>query len=92
MFDENLIKEYNPVKERPKEYDKCPICGKDKLKVRKYCSKSCSAKAQERVDWSKYDIVYWIDNKIKSIYQIANELDISFAAVKKRYKKLKKSS
>lgn len=91
-FNEELVKEYSKSLEHKSNETKCPICGKNVLNGRKYCSIECSAKANEKVNWNEYgDIVYLIDNNIKNINQIAIDLNISWNAVKKRYNKLKKN-
>lgn len=88
-FDESLLK----IEESPSKdsifYDKCPICGKLKLRVKKFCSHKCACQNQQRVDWSKIDLLNLIDIKGRSIHSIAKELNISWQAVKKHYNKLK---
>ena len=88
-FDETKVDGYDPSHKVQKYYDKCPICGKEKEITKKYCSKSCSVKAHQKVDWSKYDLITMIEKENRSIHSIARELDITWQAVKKRYKKLK---
>lgn len=81
------VKEYRIEKEYK---DKCPICGKEKLKKNKFCSLSCSGKARERIDWNKIDLLTEI--KIKSKTKIAEELGITISAVRKRLRKLQKQN
>lgn len=76
-FDENAVQDYE--------------CAINKVtKYNKFCSRKCAAKSRDRVNWEQYEsLVYIIDNKIESINSIASKLNISWQAVKKRYKKLK---
>ena len=88
-FDESKVDGYDPLHKVEKYYDKCPICGKEKLSIKKYCSVSCSVKAHQKVNWDSIDLLDLIDNKHLSIHSIAKKLNITWQAVKKRYKKLK---
>ena len=86
-FDERLVSEYSPIKE--KIYDTCPVCGKKKLISKKFCSHKCSCKNQNRFDWDKIDLIDLIEKQKISITQIAKNTGVSWNAVKKRYMKLK---
>lgn len=88
-FNEELIQKVEKPSKDSTFYDECPVCGKPKLKIRKFCSQKCSCQNQQRVDWSKIDLIDLIENKKKSIHSIARELDISWQAVKKHYNKIK---
>jgi len=90
-FNDIIADGYDPTHKKTKIYDKCPICGKDKLITRKYCSTKCANKNNHKcIDYKSYgDIVYLIDNNIKSIAEISRDLGVSWTAVKKYYKKLK---
>ena len=88
-FDERYIIDDEKPTDKSSFYDTCPICGKPKLKIRKFCSHKCSCQNQQKVDWSKIDLIDMVDIKNRSIHSIAKELDISWQAVKKRYNKLK---
>lgn len=89
-FDETLVDGYDPLHRVEKYYDNCPICGSKKEITKKYCCHSCACQSQQKVDWSKYDLIGLIEKENKSIQSIAKELNISWQAVKKRYLKLKK--
>jgi len=103
-FHDNLIKlpkYYNTFNEDYVEYekalgvkkheqgellDRCPVCKNLKPKQQKTCSLSCAGKRSWRVDWDNIDLI-----QLKQSYsniEIAEMLDISEAAVRKRYKKL----
>lgn len=89
-FDENAVQDYECAINKVTKYSKCPICGALKPEYNKFCSRKCAAKSRDRVNWEQYEsLVYIIDNKIESINSIASKLNISWQAVKKRYKKLK---
>ena len=88
-FNDSLLINDEKPSDKSSFYDTCPICGKPKLKIRKFCSQKCSCQNQQRVDWSTIDLIDLIENKHKSIHSIAKELNISWQAVKKHYNKLK---
>ena len=67
--------------------DSCPICGKDKPTHRKTCSKQCAAKRAGTVNWDNIDLESMIQ-EIGNFRLIADILDISDGAVRKRAKKL----
>jgi hypothetical protein len=64
----------------------CPICGINIPDSLKYCSLVCSGKSKRKVDWNSVDLVELL--KTKTISDIAETLDVSWNAVKKRMKKL----
>lgn len=89
-FDESLVSDYNPKHSMPEEYyDICPICGGKKLKTQRACSRQCFNRLPVKIDWSKYDLVDMIEHKHISKSEIARKLNVSEAAVRKRYRKLK---
>ena len=65
------------------EYDKCPICGKNKPIYRKACSKECQQKC--RVDWSQYNIVDEL--KTQSVYQVSQKYGLCYSSLYKYIKK-----
>ena len=72
--------------ERRKKYTPCVQCGVNKESSNKYCNVKCAAKAREKVDWFYIDLQESLKTKSKS--QIAKELGVSEAAVRKRLRKL----
>jgi hypothetical protein len=66
--------------------DICPICGEQKYFDNKTCSYKCAAKLSRKVDWDNIDLKEIL--KTKTISMIADELNVSWNAVKKRIKKL----
>jgi hypothetical protein len=92
-YDEEKINNYERSAEQryKKCYDVCPVCGKQKLISKRYCSVECTNKAHFHVDWENYDLIYKIEIEKKSLNSIAKELNVSWHAVKKRYKKLKQA-
>lgn len=73
-------------KQRQELFDNCPVCGKLKRTVAIYCSLSCSGVGGGKVDWKSIDLVELLKTKSKS--QVADDLGISEAAVRKRLKKI----
>lgn len=68
------------------EIEPCPICGEDKPKRKITCSRVCAARKTGKVNWSQIDLEEKL--KTQSISRIAEELDVSWNAVKKRMKKV----
>lgn len=70
------------------EKNECPVCGTLKLIQNKTCSKHCSGKLKNKVNWSSIDL-----NNMLSIYknpeQIGKFLGVSGSAVRKQIKKNK---
>lgn len=64
----------------------CPVCGVDVIEMHKFCSLSCSGKSKQRVDWDSVDLKMLLTTT--SVSGIAESLNISFAAVNKRMKKI----
>ena len=81
MFDESFIDYKEESKQTP-----CVICGKLKPERQITCSYKCAAKNARKVDWDSINL--YEEKKTKSFCQIADELECSAAAVRKRYKKL----
>lgn len=82
-FDESFV-EYRDVGSK----EPCPICGKDKPKYNKTCSYSCAAKLSRKVDWDSIDLRDMLMVQKMPIAQIADHLNISWGAVKKRAVKI----
>lgn len=79
--------EYNDIKNIiKKEYDKCPVCGTNKLKSLKYCSYNCANETRKKFEVSKEELE-------KLVYQmsflaIGRKFNVSDCAVRKRCIKL----
>ena len=89
-FNEDLIKDYDPTNLK-KYYDVCPVCGKPKLKRKKYCSRECyliDNNLENSNEINKY-IVNEINKNERTKTDIANELGISRTCLNKRYKRWK---
>lgn len=67
----------------------CPVCNKQKETRNKYCSLSCAASTQGKINWNSVDLIDLIENQKLSKTKIANMMNCSDQAVNKRYKKLK---
>lgn len=69
---------------KPKEHlsDKCPVCNRDKLKVRKTCSIRCAAKKHEKIDWSAVDLENLILVQKLPLVKIGKLLGVSDTTVK----------
>jgi hypothetical protein len=80
-FDEDFV-----IYKQPQIMDDCPICGNKKMPYNKTCSYQCAGKITQKVDWNKIDLTEML--KTKKISLIADELGVSWNAVKKRVKKL----
>lgn len=65
--------------------NECPVCGASKPMYNKTCSHNCAAKLSGKVNWDKIDLTEL--KKTMTNVQISEILDISEAAVRKRYKK-----
>jgi hypothetical protein len=83
-FDEEYL-DYQ-IKQNDHLFDNCPVCGAKKTTRQLYCSRSCAGIGGGKVDWNTIDLLELLKTKNKS--QIADDLGISEAAVRKRYKKL----
>lgn len=72
----------------PKVYDiePCPICGKDKLVIRKTCSIKCSNIFKYKTDWSKIDLESMI--KEMNTTEISRKINVSYNLIVKRLKRL----
>ena len=81
-FDESFSEYKEPVE---KEVDHCPICSSLKPVSYITCSRSCAAHKSRKVDWFSVDLLKELQTK--SYVQIATELGVSDAAVRKRYQK-----
>lgn len=67
-------------------FDECPICGGQKLMGRITCSRQCSSKRRNKVDWSLYDLEL-LYKKYRSYVGVASVIGVSDVSVKKRMKK-----
>lgn len=85
-FDESLI----TMATKTEELDSCPICGKDKPKRQKTCSRSCAIRRKGCVDWSNIDLKELL--LTNNVVQIAENLGCSESAVHKRRRKLNLSN
>lgn len=74
------------TKQKEELWEPCPVCGKKKRTKNRYCSLSCSGIGGGKVDWKNTDLLDLLKTKSKS--QVADDLGISEAAVRKRVKKL----
>ena len=82
-FDENcgLLKE---LKDRANQIYYCN-CGNERKKHSEFCSPECFSKSRQKVDWSSIDLLSELKTKTNS--QLANELGVSEATIRKRKKK-----
>ena len=69
-------------------YDICPMCSGEKLVKNKFCSHTCAAKNSGKVDWDNLDLPTLKQTMTNT--QIADMLDVSETAVRKRLLKLSK--
>jgi len=84
-FDESYA-DYKVSKKLNEPITCCPVCGKEKESVRKYCSLKCSGKSHRKIDWDSINLKELYETK--SIIEIAEMLDITYPAVKKRLVKV----
>ena len=70
----------------------CPVCGKEKTAYNKTCSYACAAKLARKVNWDIVNLNELRHIKNLSWGRIADMLDVSESAVRKRYKKVYGSS
>lgn len=82
-FNESYVK----YKKDESLHDECPICKGEKPVKQKTCSRNCAAKMTGKVDWKNIDLKELIEIH-KTNTEIANQLNISSSAVRKRRKKL----
>lgn len=68
------------------EMDDCPICMNPKLPNLKTCSTKCSNLIRSKIDWTQVDLLDLI--KRFNPEEIAEQLDVSGAIVRKRLKRL----
>lgn len=68
------------------EYNKCPICGKQKINYYKHCSVECSAKSQRKFEITKEELEILV--KGKPFTQIGKMFGVSDNAIRKRCKLL----
>jgi hypothetical protein len=73
-------------KEKVLEQDECPVCKNIKPKLNKFCSLSCSSKSKFKVDWDNINLKELL--KHNSIVNVAEKLNVSDMAVRKRIKKM----
>lgn len=83
-FDESFI-DYKHSKD---DFDKCPVCGRDKPVSNKSCSLKCGGQLKGKVDWSSFDLKSALESGLSYI-QIGHQLNCSESAVRKRAIKLK---
>lgn len=74
------------TKQKEELWNPCPICGERKRTRQLYCSLSCAGIGGGKVNWEKVDLLELLKTQTKS--QIADDLGISEAAVRKRLKKI----
>lgn len=90
-FNEEFVdyKKNEVIDERRKveDLEPCPICGGDKPRYNKTCSYNCAAKLTGKVDWDNIDLAA-MKEELGSYTAVAGQLDISEAAVRKRWKKI----
>ena len=67
--------------------DLCPVCGKEKFKINKYCSLSCSSKSKFNVKWDDDKLNRCLKSKM-SFVSIGEIFGVSDNAVRKRAIKL----
>lgn len=67
------------------EMDSCPVCGNDKPIRNKTCSKACAGSMRAKIDWNSVDLESMLE-RLGTFVSVAEELGISEAAVRKRYK------
>lgn len=68
-------------------YDFC-ICGNQKLKARKFCSRSCAGKNSWRTNWGDVDLIKLLTENDGNFSAVARLLDLSDAAIRKRFNRL----
>lgn len=74
------------AKQREELWNNCPVCGEKKRTRQLYCSLSCAGVGGGKVDWKNIDLLELLKTKTKC--EVAEELGISEAAVRKRLKKI----
>ncbi len=89
FLDNNItcFNEYFADYKNKKDYDKCPVCNKQKPKYNKTCSRNCAAKLSRKVDWNNIDLEQML-KMFGTTIAVADELELSNKAVIKRAKKL----
>ena len=89
-FDEDLVKDYDPTNLK-KYYDVCPVCGKPKLKRKKYCCRDCyiADNNLSNVSMENKYLVNEINKGIRTKTDIAKELGISRSSLNRRYERWK---
>jgi len=85
-------KKINDLKFNEKEEAKkialtCPICGGKKKRSNKTCSVQCFGKMNRKVNWDSVDLASLVE-ELGSYVSVADNLGISEAAVRKRWKKI----
>ena len=84
-FDESFA-DYK-ILQRADLMDECPVCGIEKPKHRKTCSRSCAAKTQGKVDWDNVDVVALVKEH-QNYTTIGEMFGVTGAAVSRRYKQV----
>jgi hypothetical protein len=84
-FNESFI-DYKKLEEKEDSLTSCPICSKMKSAHLKYCSRECSGKSKNKIDWDNINIEKEL--KTKSIVTLAEEIGCSDGAIHKRMKKI----
>lgn len=64
--------------------DRCPICGKVKLKGKRTCSLSCAAKS--KVDWGSIDI-FQMFVACSSVFELSKKIGFSDKTIRNKLKK-----
>lgn len=85
-FNESFVEFY--LEKRKDYYDECPVCGKEKRKDRRTCSKICAGALTGKADWKNVDLEKLL--KTNTIDEIAEILNVSKSAVTKRLKVIRK--
>lgn len=82
-FNESYV-DYKKI-ENKKKYDRCK-CGKEKLRIQKYCSTECAALYSRKVEWPSKQKLNGLLRK-HSLSQIGRKYGVSHTTVKKWKKK-----
>ena len=80
-FNEEYAKIKKPKKKEP-TYNKCPICGGQKVTSLKFCSKNCSEKSQRRFEVSKSKLANLLETH--SRVEVGRMFGVTDNAIKKR--------
>jgi len=70
------------------DFNKCPVCGKDKPVKNVTCSLSCAANYKRRVDWDNIDLMSLLEKYNFNYSEVGEKLGVTHNSVRKRYKKV----